>query len=191
MLEERYLLFPPTKTLPLCPLAPTPSHLLNSFAPELSPFSQSTGSFPLAWKHVFTCPIFKIMLSKQNKNLLQPHVPFQLLPCVSVLFLKQTSSSELSILALTLPQIQFFHKLLQSGSVLTILSRSPMTYFLPKPMFVCWIFLLASYWTSQQHVILLNTLSFLKHFLLELPGLHTGFSPPSQPALFPQDSSPS
>ena len=54
------------------PLSPT--QLLPSFTPF-----QSRRSSLLAWKYVFTSPIFRIMLSKQNQNLLQAHVPFHLL----------------------------------------------------------------------------------------------------------------
>ena len=69
---------PTNPTHPPCPLDPTyplsPTQLLPSFTPF-----QSRRSSLLAWKYVFTSPIFRIMLSKQNQNLLQAHVPFHLL----------------------------------------------------------------------------------------------------------------
>lgn len=75
----------------------------------------------------------------------------------------------LSLFLISNSSINHFNQAL----VLIILSRSPTTCILPKPMFVWFFFLLASYWTTQEHLILLNTLSFMKHFLLELPGLPT------------------
>lgn len=90
------------------------------------------------------------MLSKQNRNLLQAHVPVQLLPHTSVLWPSCHSSSNP-----TFSQTTSIRRL----SSLFISSGSPMTHILPKSVFVCWVFLLASYGT-QQHMRLLNTVLF-------------------------------
>ena len=95
------------------PLSPT------QLLPSCTPF-QSKRSSLLAWKHVFTSPIFKIMLSKQNQNLLQAHVPNkpQHQNCLSLLsfFLKSNFSTNNFSQALVL--------------TILLISRSPMTYFL-------------------------------------------------------------
>ena len=112
-------LFPPTQPNPSSlssgsyPLSPT------QLLPSCTPF-QSKRSSLLAWKHVFTSPIFKIMLSKQNQNLLQAHVPNkpQHQNCLSLLssFLKSNFSTNNFSQALVL--------------TILLISRSPMTYFL-------------------------------------------------------------
>lgn len=152
--------FPPRQPFHVDPI---PSHLLKDFTPAIFPPCTFYWIIPMTCKRIFTWLIFK------NANKQAP-VPFQLLPHFSVPFPKQTLLLELSILVVTLLiSLNFSINCFNQALVLTILSRSPMSYILSKPTFVL-SFLLVSYWT-QQHLILLNALSCMKQFLLELPGL--------------------
>lgn len=111
----------------------------NDFTPQTP--SAFYWSFPLACKHIFRC--------KQTSR-----CSLSTLASFLCSLPKEALSLELSFLAVTLPPCQLFHKLLQSGSALTILSRWPVGYNLPNQcLFVsafCWhlIQLLRGIWYS-------------------------------------------
>ena len=125
------------------PLSPT------QLLPSCTPFQFRRSSL-LAWKHVFTSPIFKIMLSKQNQNLLQAHVPNkpQHQNCLSLFsfFLKSNFSTNNFSQALVL--------------TILLISRSPMTYFLGQSPCLFVDFSVVLLLNFKAHVIVLNTVFF-------------------------------